>query len=367
MATYLPIEFLRKADEANMQMFGRTFDSMYDTHKSKLSDDVTYEDFYGHVLSKNFLALHDPKFEEFDKNLLENSHLVISDNDKNLNIQTEWRDAIIGPDLFYRWSKTKQVYKIDKDFYSMLLNTKNLTIEREIIEHLPLEEFYVDLSDLNLKDVHGMYVWIDWIEDATYLTFYILTYDYIFFSNYISFNYDENGKNEIDKNSLADAQEMPIADFLKQFETDVDRINKKYTTKNRDLSIFLLQLLMYIGSEMPDINESETTKHTYRPIKPGHPVKNKFSEMQMYEVGFKLGNNFRSKVEEIKNKSKSGSQTGSHASPMPHIRQAHWHKYWTGEGRQKLIVKWVEQTFVGFGSESKEAKIATIHKIKKEE
>lgn len=47
-------------------------------------------------------------------------------------------------------------------------------------------------------------------------------------------------------------------------------------------------------------------------------------------------------------------------SPIPHFRRAHWHKFWVGEGRNTLKVKWIEPVFVGQGPSSN----ATIHKIK---
>ena len=37
---------------------------------------------------------------------------------------------------------------------------------------------------------------------------------------------------------------------------------------------------------------------------------------------------------------------GTHASPRPHMRRAHWHLYWTGTGRAVPRVKWIAPVFV---------------------
>lgn len=51
---------------------------------------------------------------------------------------------------------------------------------------------------------------------------------------------------------------------------------------------------------------------------------------------------------------------GTHASPRPHIRRAHWHAYWTGPraGQQKLILKWLPPVAVGAGEI-----VPTIHEV----
>lgn len=38
--------------------------------------------------------------------------------------------------------------------------------------------------------------------------------------------------------------------------------------------------------------------------------------------------------------------SGIHASPATHLRRAHWHTYWTGEGRKTRSLKWVQWVYV---------------------
>ena len=46
----------------------------------------------------------------------------------------------------------------------------------------------------------------------------------------------------------------------------------------------------------------------------------------------------------------------------PHVRRAHWHHYWVGEGRTRLEVRWIEPTFV-LPEGKREVKLATVRRV----
>jgi hypothetical protein len=59
---------------------------------------------------------------------------------------------------------------------------------------------------------------------------------------------------------------------------------------------------------------------------------------------------------------------GTHASPRPHVRRAHWHAFWTGpkakpgvKGDRNLILKWLPPMAVAVGEEAEV--IPTIHMV----
>ena len=58
----------------------------------------------------------------------------------------------------------------------------------------------------------------------------------------------------------------------------------------------------------------------------------------------------------------SFSHCGSSHSVRPHVRRAHWHHYWVGEGRNRLEVRWIEPTFV-LPEGKREVKIATVRRV----
>jgi hypothetical protein len=92
------------------------------------------------------------------------------------------------------------------------------------------------------------------------------------------------------------------------------------------------------------------------------PVKTRRDGMKMFppsaptiwECGFRIGGVIR-KARQGKGKDRGGT----HASPRPHIRKAHWHSFWTGEKataakprtERKLVLRWLPPTPVNVSEE----------------
>ena len=113
-------------------------------------------------------------------------------------------------------------------------------------------------------------------------------------------------------------------------------------------------------SHEPQIEDNPITKSTYRPPKPGSAIKNKFSELQIHDVGIRFGKAFKEQKRKVNCSTiltKHLEQTRK--SPIPHFRAAHWQGYWVGKGRTEHIFKWIEPTFVG-GEQSNDV---VIHKM----
>lgn len=72
--------------------------------------------------------------------------------------------------------------------------------------------------------------------------------------------------------------------------------------------------------------------------------------------------------EELEKQLASGTEyqrstaTGTGRTVRPHVRRAHWHHYWVGEGRTRLEVRWIEPTFV-LPEGKREIKIATVRRV----
>ena len=135
-------------------------------------------------------------------------------------------------------------------------------------------------------------------------------------------------------------------------------VNDNNLNRN-EAGFFIYQLLTYMVSHEPQIEESPITKSTYRPPKQGAVIKNKFSEIQMHDIGIRFGKSFR----EQKKKYKCDTFLTRHLenkrkSPIPHFRCAHWQGYWVGKGRTDHVVRWIEPVFV-----NGEVNDVVIHKI----
>lgn len=127
--------------------------------------------------------------------------------------------------------------------------------------------------------------------------------------------------------------------------------------------ILIQQLLTYLSSAEPDICEDENTKRTYRKPNPNSAPKNKFSEIQQWDVGVRFGASYRkwkkSQEEPSSNEPKS---SGERSKQRPHSRRAHWSNYWYGTGENKeRRPKWVASYLVNVDDDNQD--VAVIHKV----
>jgi len=125
-----------------------------------------------------------------------------------------------------------------------------------------------------------------------------------------------------------------------------------------DMIAPFLQLVLYLCAENADI-----------PVRPSHPnTRVRMSgqvdvpkEARVWTVGERIGASIRKyRNEEMQHK----EMGGTHASPRPHIRRAHWHHFRTGPktDEQKLVLHWLAPIPVGFDDEQELP--AVIHKVK---
>lgn len=121
-----------------------------------------------------------------------------------------------------------------------------------------------------------------------------------------------------------------IPPFLMQMVPEEETIHK------------MINLILYLCAD-PDFQSSsgsplppparpqpKKTKKGLRMFPPQKPT--------YYMSGFSLGEKLRSA------RSQDGEPTGN--KQRPHVRRAHWHTYWTGEGRSNLKVRWLHPILV---------------------
>jgi hypothetical protein len=62
----------------------------------------------------------------------------------------------------------------------------------------------------------------------------------------------------------------------------------------------------------------------------------------VWDTGYAIGPALRAALERERT---APTADGTHASPRPHIRRAHWHTYWTGPHtepeRRKAALRWL--------------------------
>lgn len=118
-----------------------------------------------------------------------------------------------------------------------------------------------------------------------------------------------------------------------------------------------MQLVIYLCAENIDIPKP--------PIHPNTRVRmsgqiDVARTPKVWTVGERIGAGIRKYRNE---EAQRENQAGTHASPRPHIRRAHWHHFWTGprDGERKLVLRWLPPIPVGV--EQQDGPVV-IHKIK---
>lgn len=220
-----------------------------------------------------------------------------------------------------KWEANKQVFKFDKDFLDMLIDTDDLYATEDAFKYLPFGVFYIDVSDnryiCNEINAEGFFVTVR-LEDDNYWSIHTCRLDekYQFSNVYSLYNSTSDVKITSDT-----GREVPIYDFTASVE-------KHKSTRKENIHLFqvlVMQVLTYLASAKPDILENAETKQTYR--KPVGIPKNKYSEIRKWDVGIRIG----SAVRTVKSKqSATNGATGLGGKKRPHIRKAHWHYYWFG-------------------------------------
>ena len=107
----------------------------------------------------------------------------------------------------------------------------------------------------------------------------------------------------------------------------------------------LVSLVLYLCSQASEIKETGggkrlPTRPTPQRTKKGMRI---FApdQLSQWEVGYRLGAALRQALSEHE----PSEPTGTHASPRPHIRRAHWHSFWVGKKDQpnarSVTLKWL--------------------------
>jgi hypothetical protein len=359
---YLPLAFVSTAEEP-----GKFFDSSKEIFKREglIQEEYTEKEFLDYVFSDTFLKpSYRGKFELLNHRMTEapyiRAFLRMSPSDlrnPDISLTTEWRDMLSIGIITDRWSLNKQVYKLDKEFAHALENTDRLIISKNAVKHLPCNPFYVDLEDCpQYGTIKGAYVYVYQKDDFCQIAIYMLRGDLLVFSYYNEGYFNADGLIE------GDADIMPSVNYVSPlvFETlKPEQLQTGYMPKDK-VAKLIMQFINYLGSAKPDVEENPHTKSTYRPSK---TVRNKFSEIRQWDVGVRYGKSIRALSEKKtydRKESKEENKEVKERKPVrPHYRCAHWHRYWTGQGRTKLEFKWLEPTLVGVGETD-----VVIHSVK---
>ena len=355
---YLPLRIV-----SNNPSDKSAFDAMKE--KGWLPENVTEDEFQNYLFGDTFMQKrYSGPFSEFNNKILQKDVLslilsklpveVIESSLKSssiANIITEFRDFFGIPLVITKWTRHKIVYKIDGSFFKELYQSDDIVITKDAMSHLPYDMFYIDFSDCaELTPIVGSFVSIFGKPDNPQFTLYMVTEDETIFSYYSHLSYQEDGTSLFEKN-------YPQNNKFAKYVEDEDGTYHQITLENdrrRDIIVGVIQAMMFLHCENKDIEENPVTKKTYKKTT---TVKNKFSEIRMWDVGIRYGKAITNAKKEIQKIADSEQEIEQEAEDMPkthksrkpvrpHVRRAHWQRYKVGKGRTETRINWIPPTFV---------------------
>lgn len=279
--------------------------------------------------------------------------------DQNLAMQTNAGTiaALAG------WRQCKEIYRFDPDFAALLMEDAddNTLIPYEALRQLPYNCLYVDAP---IMDYDGFFVYFehDAESDMMELRMDSVSHSTPSFAMGISLHLvGETLADGIEESirfarksyrRLADAFGEEQASIAKR---DFERLNKLFIPK-------AIQLILYLCAENAEVAENAEQKAITRRTT---VIKDQYREIRQWDVGSDAG----IRIRRFRASQTSGAERakhGSHASPAPHMRRAHWHRFWAGKrdtDERKLVLRWIPPTFVA-GDRQAEVPTTTINQIR---
>lgn len=277
------------------------------------------------------------------------------------------------------WRVAKDIYRFDRTVFEELWQTPvEGDLPAEVLERLPAWCCYVPFPEPRYLSfsatpnefyAHGFFVHLehDVNSGRRELRFLI---DYAPFENDANVAGGLTGFPVHIRGNLPECVDATIDEMERQFHlhgAKQDGVPEALASMRAHMAASLaplISLTLYLCSTSAEI----VPRGGYRPkLRHARRESQLFAAQEpvVWEVAYRIGATLRA----AQNRIPSRDRGGSHASPRPHIRRAHWHSFWTGErakavGQQtkrELVLRWLPPTGVKCGLENEA--VPTIHQV----
>ena len=260
--------------------------------------------------------------------------------------------------LYYEWKKKKQIYKFDSALLSELSDTDvDFDIPYDIFSRLPYQTLCIDISDnheiCDKIQADSFIVKPNRIEvelaDGVHPYFVLLVMTY------------KNGHSKAVRGITFPNSSEGIKISAEKLSVNIEESDPSITGDAKLQTSVIMQTILYLCSFEPDIRETDVSKARQRQAKQNKKLAEK--PIRDFEVGIRFGAAFRKWTARTLGAEHS-TRTGSHK--RPHMRRAHWHRFWTGKrnsDERKLIIKWVSECFCGIADGEADKMSAVQHKV----
>ena len=226
------------------------------------------------------------------------------------------------------WTRYKTTFTFDEDLLSALQDQQfDGDIPGHVLERLPYPCVFIETSETS-----GFFAWLEWDVPLKMQELRVLTLDGGKITS-IPVPIVGNFKDSM-KALTESAKDRMKSNVVQQVILDNKRIDDLYY-EQLEIKKYLNPLL-YICSDKPDMPEYAEVKARRTYSSDGAAKR-----PAAIHVGTRIGSILRTAKKEVTEPEKT-QENKSHSSPVPHIRRAHWHHFWTGSEEERiLILKWL--------------------------
>lgn len=277
---------------------------------------------------KNFFTMSTGLVQESDIDFLYHLHMYL--------VRKEWR-------------MNKRVYKVDKEISKQLAEMKNpKEIPMKALAFLPSKCFYIDYDGECpfCEDINGSFVTYDIYDGKILWRLSHLCDRQKVLCLYTDFGIQLDAGSIQNLESIVDT--VDTSDLQKDKRTITLEDGHKIRMSDGECVRFFINFCLYLYSANNDVEYTERTKQIYRKAP---TVKNTLREVEEFGVGFRNGKRISQSQKKVRYITVGDKVvTDVKRRYASNYRSAHWHHYWINdpenEGKKKLILKWVEGTFV---------------------
>jgi len=246
------------------------------------------------------------------------------------------------------WRITKGVYRFDPDLYNELVSQPmDQSIPADVLKRLPEWCVYIETPNMRFlqNPVLGFWAFLDYNEVLnTVELFFLLEMPngeyFPIFAGYGEKTIEESYKNL--ENMPQDAQTSSVwKDYRDSISAEeLEIVRNRFAN---GITPFI-QLTLYLCAENADM--IDVPRHPTNRVRMSGQVDVK-KDVRVWMVGERIGSSLRKyRNKEILRYLNNEPMGGSHASPRPHVRRAHWHHFWTGSKNpqnqnRKLVLRWL--------------------------
>lgn len=245
-----------------------------------------------------------------------------------------------------KWNLYKTVYRFEQPFFDVLIDTEDAPFYQESLKNLPVNCFFVACPQPGLI---GFFTYVETKESETF--FYVISVDDVRGTSMHSAG-----------DSMWIANGQKIGDALTAWMQTIngERGYEEFFERAIANMKTAVQVAYYLSAQNAVTTEIRTPKSKRPKRTNGTPL-----NLRQWAVGYRIGIDYNSKSlssaygnDDVAEVADRREDRGN--SPRPHLRKAHWHHYWVGEGRNKLVLKWLEPIWVNGNPDDI---IATEHRV----